>query len=227
MAGRRGVSGDRLHVERVGGVGAVRAALTGASGLVGGNLARELVRQGYAVRAIRRSPASTAHLEREPIERVPGDLDDLAALTAAFTDADVDFHCAASVTLDPQPTPAVIRTNVAGTRNVVRRALRRRSWLRARGMLPARRRSRCRYDDARRSSSCPSRGGREAASRAVAGPTGAAGRTRSRHRAIGASTSRCRSHAPRNDSAMAPTASHAWRPGRRSGSSAATATVMG
>lgn len=100
-------------------MGAVRAAITGASGLVGGNLARELLRQGYAVRAIRRSTASTAHLADEAIEWVPGDLDDVAALTAAFADADVVFHCAASVTLDPQPTPDVIRTNVAGTRNVV------------------------------------------------------------------------------------------------------------
>ena len=44
----------------------MRAAITGASGLVGGNLARELVRQGYAVRAIRRSPASIAHLADQP-----------------------------------------------------------------------------------------------------------------------------------------------------------------
>lgn len=97
----------------------MRAALTGASGLVGGNLARELVRQGYAVRAIRRSTASTAHLGDEPIEWVPGELENVAALRSAFAGADVVFHCAASVTLDPQPTPEVVKTNVAGTRNVV------------------------------------------------------------------------------------------------------------
>ena len=100
-------------------MGAVRAALTGASGLVGGNLARELVRQGYAVRAIRRSAASTAHLDGEAIEWVPGELGDVASLGSAFAGADVVFHCAASVTLDPQPTPEVVRTNVAGTRNVI------------------------------------------------------------------------------------------------------------
>jgi dihydroflavonol-4-reductase len=97
----------------------VRATLTGASGLVGGNLARELVRQGYAVRAIRRSPTSTAHLDDAPIEWVPGDLDDVASLDAAFRGADVVFHCAALVTLDAQPTPALVRANVAGTRNVI------------------------------------------------------------------------------------------------------------
>ena len=100
-------------------MGTLRAALTGASGLVGGNLARELVRQGYAVRAIRRSPASTARLDGEPIEWVAGELEDVASLRSAFDGADVVFHCAASVTLDPQPTPEVVKTNVAGTRNVV------------------------------------------------------------------------------------------------------------
>jgi dihydroflavonol-4-reductase len=97
----------------------VRAAITGASGLVGGNLARELVRQGYAVRAIRRSPASIAHLAAEPIEWLPGDLDDIASLGAAFDGADVVFHCAALVTLDPAPTEALVKANVAGTRNVL------------------------------------------------------------------------------------------------------------
>jgi dihydroflavonol-4-reductase len=97
----------------------VRAAITGASGLVGGNLARELVRQGYAVRAIRRNPASIAHLADEPVEWLPGDLDDVASLTAAFLDTDVVFHCAALVTLDPHPTPTLVKANVAGTRNVL------------------------------------------------------------------------------------------------------------
>lgn len=100
----------------------MRAAITGASGLVGGNLARELVRQGYAVRAIRRSPASIAHLADQPIDWLPGDLDDVASLTAAFTGADVVFHCAALVTLDPDPTPALVKANVAGTRNVLEAA---------------------------------------------------------------------------------------------------------
>ena len=97
----------------------MKAAITGASGLVGGNLALELLRQGHEVRAIRRSVASTKHLGGEPIEWVDGDLDDVAALTAAFRGADVVFHCAALVSILRDVTPALTRANVDGTRNVI------------------------------------------------------------------------------------------------------------
>jgi len=97
----------------------VKAVVTGASGLVGGNLALELLRQGHAVRAIRRSVASTAHLEGEPIEWAAADLDDVAALTAAFDGADVVFHCAALVSILRRVTPELTRANVDGTRNVI------------------------------------------------------------------------------------------------------------
>lgn len=97
----------------------MKAAITGASGLVGGNLALELLRQGHEVRAIRRSVASTKHLDGEPIEWVAGDLDDVPALTAAFRGADVVFHCAALVSILRDVTPALTRANVDGTRNVI------------------------------------------------------------------------------------------------------------
>jgi dihydroflavonol-4-reductase len=97
----------------------MHAVVTGASGLVGGNLALELLAQGHTVRATRRSEASTRHLEGHPIEWLPGDLDDVGALTAAFEDADVVFHCAALVSILRRPTPELVATNVDGTRNVI------------------------------------------------------------------------------------------------------------
>ena len=75
------------------------AAITGASGLLGGNLAAELCAQGWTVRATRRSSTKTDHLSDLPIAWVPGDLDDVPALTAAFRGADVVFHCAAQVSI--------------------------------------------------------------------------------------------------------------------------------
>jgi len=97
----------------------VKAVLTGASGLVGGNLALELIRQGHEVGAIRRSVASTAHLDGHPIAWSAADLDDVAALTEAFRGADVVFHCAALVSILRRVTPELTRANVGGTRNVI------------------------------------------------------------------------------------------------------------
>jgi dihydroflavonol-4-reductase len=97
----------------------MRAVVTGASGLLGGNLALELIRQGHTVRATRRSRGSTRHLEGHPIEWVDADLGDVRALTAAFAGGDVVFHCAALVSILRRTTPELIATNVDGTRNVL------------------------------------------------------------------------------------------------------------
>src|SRR5262245_54277611 len=97
----------------------MRAVVTGASGLLGGNLALELIRSGHRVRATRRSAASTQHLDRHPIEWLDADLSDQSALVAAFEGADVVFHCAALVSILRRPTPELVRANVDGTRNVI------------------------------------------------------------------------------------------------------------
>lgn len=95
------------------------ATITGASGLLGGNLAAELLAQGWTVRATRRGSTKIAHLSDLAIEWVPGDLDDVAALTAAFTGADVVFHCAAMVSILPKPTKGLIDANLGGTERVL------------------------------------------------------------------------------------------------------------
>jgi dihydroflavonol-4-reductase len=97
----------------------MNAVVTGASGLLGGNLALELIAQGHAVRATRRSAASTEHLAGQPIEWVKGDLDDVTALSDAFAGSDVVFHCAALVSILRRATPALVAANVDGTRNVI------------------------------------------------------------------------------------------------------------
>lgn len=95
------------------------AVVTGASGLLGGNLAVELIAQGHTVRATRRGNSQVAHLREYPIEWVTADLDDEDALTAAFAGADVVFHCAAQVSIQRTVTDALRRANVEGTRHVI------------------------------------------------------------------------------------------------------------
>jgi dihydroflavonol-4-reductase len=95
------------------------AVVTGASGLLGGNLVIELLERGHSVRATRRGTSKVAHLADLAIDWVTADLDDVGALTEAFLGADVVFHCAALVSVRRRPTPALVRANVDGTKHVL------------------------------------------------------------------------------------------------------------
>jgi dihydroflavonol-4-reductase len=95
------------------------AAITGASGLLGGNLAIELLKQGHRVRATRRGQSKVAHLEPFDIEWVSAELGSADDLARAFQGADVVFHCAAQVTIVRRVSESIRATNVEGTRNVI------------------------------------------------------------------------------------------------------------
>lgn len=95
------------------------AVVTGASGLLGGNLVIELLARGHRVRATRRASSRIAHLDPFDIEWVDTDLSDRAGLEAAFAGADVVFHCAAQVTVRREVSTALRQTNVEGTKNVL------------------------------------------------------------------------------------------------------------
>lgn len=95
------------------------AVITGASGLLGGNLAAALRAERVHVRATRRPSTKIDHLAHLDIEWVHADLDDRAGLTRAFTGADVVFHAAAAVEVAPRLTPTLQRANVAGTATVL------------------------------------------------------------------------------------------------------------
>jgi dihydroflavonol-4-reductase len=96
-----------------------RVAITGASGLVGGNLAAELVRGGHHVIATKRGATKVAHLADLPIEWREADLSSKSALATAFAGVDAVFHCAAAVSVKREVTPEMRETNVTGTANVI------------------------------------------------------------------------------------------------------------
>lgn len=95
------------------------AAVTGASGLLGANLAAELIAAGHTVTAIRRASTDTTALADLPIRWVTARLDSVEELRAAFAGADVVFHCAAAVGTGRRITPAIATTNIAGTQAVI------------------------------------------------------------------------------------------------------------
>jgi dihydroflavonol-4-reductase len=97
----------------------MRVAITGASGLLGGNLAAELIAAGHQVIATRRAGTQVAHLADLSIEWRDAELGDTASLTRAFAGAAAVFHCAAAVSVMRTVTPEMRSTNVDGTRHVI------------------------------------------------------------------------------------------------------------
>jgi dihydroflavonol-4-reductase len=96
-----------------------RTVVTGASGLLGGNLCAELLAAGHQVTATRRAGSQVEHLADLPITWVDAELGSPAALTAAFDGADVVFHCAAAVGVIREVKPEMYAANVTGTLNVL------------------------------------------------------------------------------------------------------------
>jgi dihydroflavonol-4-reductase len=66
----------------------------GASGFIGGQVARACLGRGWRVRALRRRPGATGDLADAPIEWIDGDLGDPQALGRAMDRVDLVFHAA-------------------------------------------------------------------------------------------------------------------------------------
>jgi dihydroflavonol-4-reductase len=96
-----------------------RVAITGASGLLGGNLAAELVAAGHQVVATKRAGTKVRHLADLAIEWRDGDLADRDSLARAFEGCEAVFHCAAAVGVEREVTHAMRDTNVGGTERVI------------------------------------------------------------------------------------------------------------
>lgn len=101
----------------------MRAVVTGASGLVGGNLALLLREAGHEVICTRRGSSKVDHLDGHGIIWRAAGLSE-ADLLGALQGADVLFHCAAQVSVSRRVTPLLQAANVDGTREVIAAARR-------------------------------------------------------------------------------------------------------
>lgn len=101
----------------------MRYAMTGATGFVGGALARQLREAGHEVVALVRDPSRATALSELGVELRPGDLDSTAALDALTADVDGLFHVAGWYRLGERDGSVGDRVNVQGTRNVLLAAL--------------------------------------------------------------------------------------------------------
>jgi dihydroflavonol-4-reductase len=96
--------------------------LTGASGFIGANLARQLAARGHRVKVLLRAKSDLRGLDGVACERIEGDIGQLAALEKAMQGCDWCFHVAASYHLWLRDYAPMYAANVAGTRNVLQAA---------------------------------------------------------------------------------------------------------
>lgn len=97
----------------------MRALVTGVTGFIGGNLARELLSSGYQVRALVRNGSDLRALRGLEMEIARGDLLDADSLGRALAGCDVLFHAAAAYSLWTPDPASVYETNVGGTERLL------------------------------------------------------------------------------------------------------------
>jgi dihydroflavonol-4-reductase len=98
--------------------------VTGASGFVGSAVARALLGAGYPVRALVRPSSPRGNLAHLDVERVEGDMRDVAAVARAMAGVRYVMHVAADYRLWSRDRDEIRRNNVAGTKAVMEAALR-------------------------------------------------------------------------------------------------------
>ena len=99
--------------------------VTGASGIVGHFVVKDLVSAGHKIRAIKRANSNIESLApwNNSIEWVEADLLDLTALEKAFIGVERIIHCAALVSFHKEDKAEMMNVNVNGTANMVNLAL--------------------------------------------------------------------------------------------------------
>ncbi len=96
--------------------------ITGASGFIGSAVLRRLLAEGAAVRALVRPASDRRNLDGLDVEVVTGDLGDRDSLARAVRGCEALFHVAADYRLWTRDADAMMRTNIGGSRDIVRAA---------------------------------------------------------------------------------------------------------
>jgi dihydroflavonol-4-reductase len=103
----------------------LKVFVTGATGFIGGNLVRALLARGHAVRCLVRNGSNLKNVQGLEVELVRGDLrDDSLDLSVSLRGCEALFHAAAVYSFWTPDAPAVIGSNVQGTKNVLAAAVR-------------------------------------------------------------------------------------------------------
>lgn len=93
--------------------------VTGATGFVGGVLARELREQGHDVHASVRNPEKAKDLQSIGVKPFKGDVTDKESMREAMVGVDGVFHVAGWYKIGAKDKSDAERVNIQGTRNVL------------------------------------------------------------------------------------------------------------
>jgi len=97
----------------------IRCCILGATGFIGGQIARAAVKKGWRVRGLRRRPDATGGIGDVEIEWVSGDLSDPASLVTAMRGCPLVFHAAGYYPHRARDVWKTVRHGVAGMRSVL------------------------------------------------------------------------------------------------------------
>ncbi len=93
--------------------------VTGATGFIGGNLARRLASRGEHVRALVRPAANDLVIRDAAVKQCPGNLLDVESLRRAVKGCETVYHCAATYSFWAKRPSDIYDTNVAGTKHLL------------------------------------------------------------------------------------------------------------
>ncbi|OEK06728.1 NAD-dependent epimerase/dehydratase family protein [Roseivirga misakiensis] len=103
----------------------MKVFITGATGLLGSFICRQLLAEGHEIRAVKRNTSKMTLLEdiADKIEWVIGDMNDTVFLEEALSDIDGVIHAAAIISFDKRWEDKMYHTNVLGTADIVNASL--------------------------------------------------------------------------------------------------------
>lgn len=97
----------------------MKALVTGANGLIGANLVRELLRDGHQVTGLVRGGSDLSAIAGLPVRLVAGDVLDPGSLGGAAAGQDVVFHTAVAFSYWGHEPAELTRTATLGTLNIL------------------------------------------------------------------------------------------------------------
>jgi nucleoside-diphosphate-sugar epimerase len=93
--------------------------ILGATGFIGGHIARAAAARGWQVRALRRDPNSVGAIGDVPVEWVTGDLNRRASLSQAMRGCRVVFHSAGAYPHGTRQIERAVQGALEQMRNVI------------------------------------------------------------------------------------------------------------
>ena len=97
----------------------MKILVTGADGLLGSNLVRELLSRGHEIRAFVQPGRQQVTLDGLTIEKFAGNLLNAEEVINAAKGCDAIIHCAASTAVWPIRSEIINKVNIDGTKNII------------------------------------------------------------------------------------------------------------